>query len=76
MIKMKRLILEGNEEFQKRKCAYFIPKTKGRRSYKLFFILFKYPFRDPAREVNQWKILFKTPSTGHIYTHQNSGWST
>jgi hypothetical protein len=42
--KIKRCILEGNEKFQKRKWAYFLPNVRGKVVFKPIFIFFKYSF--------------------------------
>ena len=40
-------ILEGNEKFQKRKCAYFLQKIRGKGSFKHIFIFFQIPPSGP-----------------------------
>jgi hypothetical protein len=42
--KQNRWIFEGNKKFQNRKCAYFLPKERGRGSYKPFSIFSNTPF--------------------------------
>ena len=43
--KIKRLILEVNERFQKIKCAYLLTKLKGKVIYKPLFIFSGYSLR-------------------------------
>jgi hypothetical protein len=47
-IESQRFIREENEKFQKRKCAYFLPKMRGKGSFKHFLIFFTYPLRGPV----------------------------
>jgi hypothetical protein len=37
--------LKGNEKFQKRKCAYFLTKVRGKGFSKHIFFFLNYPLR-------------------------------
>jgi hypothetical protein len=39
----KKNILDENEKFERRKCAYFLRNMSGKGSFKNFFIFFNYP---------------------------------
>ena len=61
--KIKICILEENEKFEERKCAYFLWNMSGKGSFKHFFIFFNYPLRGHFYKVKIHFFDFLSPNS-------------